>query len=111
MTHPLVPSDWVVGTRVIGRDGERIGAVERLMLDKTSGQVAYAVVRSTSLLGSVHHYPIPWDALRYDSLYKRYIADATLTELRDGPSELDDEIFDWGDRSRAYPPHPHYWVV
>ncbi len=110
MTHSLVPSDWVVGTRVIGRDGEKFGTVERLMLDKISGQVSYAVVRCAALLGNTHHYPVPWTALRYDRQYQRYIADLTLNELRGGPSELDDEVFDWGDRSRNYP-RPHYWGI
>jgi hypothetical protein len=31
-----------------------------------------------------------------------------LEDLREGPCELDEEAFDWGDRSR---PHPHYWTV
>jgi hypothetical protein len=31
-----------------------------------------------------------------------------LEDLREGPCELDDDTFDWGDRSR---PHPHYWTV
>ena len=34
--------------------------------------------------------------------------DVTPEDLRAGPSELDEEAFDWGDRSR---PHPHYWTV
>ena len=41
----------------------------------------------------------------------RQIAEAVQIlpeDLRAGPSELDDDTFDWGDRSR---PHPHYWTV
>jgi hypothetical protein len=34
----------------------------------------------------------------------------TLEEIRSGPSELDGEAFDWGDRSPAYR-HPQYWTV
>jgi hypothetical protein len=36
------------------------------------------------------------------------VVELTLEDLRAGPSELDEEAFDWGDRSR---PHPHYWTV
>jgi hypothetical protein len=39
-----------------------------------------------------------------------YETELTMRELRAGPSEFDDETFDWGDRARSYP-HPHYWTV
>ena len=45
MVHTLVPSDRVEAAPVYGRNGEKIGTIERLMLDKMTGTVAYAVVR------------------------------------------------------------------
>ena len=71
------------------------------MLDKVSGTVAYAVIKTGGLLGSHHHYPIRWDALRFDPARQAYRSDVTLEDLRAGPSELDEEAFDWGDRSRT----------
>jgi O-6-methylguanine DNA methyltransferase len=44
-------------------DGERLGMIERLMLDKVSGTVAYAVIKTGGLLGSHHHYVKVWDVL------------------------------------------------
>jgi hypothetical protein len=108
MPHTLVPSDRVEHVSVYGRDGTRLGFIERLMLDKASGTVAYAVIKTGGLLGSHHHCPIRWDALRFDSARQVYQTDITPEDLRAGPSELDDDTFDWGDRSR---PHPHYWTV
>jgi len=67
MTHTLVPSDRVETASVYGRDDRLIGTIERLMLQKKSGVVAYAVVRCGGLIkGEVHHYPVPWDSLKYD---------------------------------------------
>ena len=108
MAHSLVPSDRVEGTPVRGRNGEKLGTIERLMLDKVAGTVAYAVIKRGSLLEH-HHYPVPWSALRYNPERRAYDTDLTLDELRSGLSEFD-EAFDWGDRSPAYP-HPHYWSV
>jgi hypothetical protein len=108
MSHTLVPSDCVEHVNVYGRDGTKLGAIERLMLDKVSGTVAYAVIKTGGLFGSHHHCPIRWDALRFDPKRQAYQTDVTLEDLRTGPSELDDDTFDWGDRSR---PHPHYWTV
>ena len=108
MPHTLVPSDRVEHVSVYCRDGTKLGSIERLMLDKASGTVAYAVIKTGGLLGSHHHCPIRWDALRFDPARQAYQTEVTVEDLRAGPSELDEEAFDWGDRSR---PHPHYWTV
>ena len=111
MGHTLVPSDRVEGAPICGRDSKKLGTIERLMLDKATGTVAYAVVRSRGFLGTdQHHYPVSWSALHYNPARRAYEADLTLDELRSGPCELDGEAFDRGDRSRPYQ-HPHYWSV
>ena len=46
MPHTLVPSDRVEHVSVYGRDGKKLGSIERLMLDKASGTVAYAVIKT-----------------------------------------------------------------
>ena len=108
MNHTMVPSDRVERVAVYGRDGSKLGNIERLMLDKASGTVTYAVIKTGGLLGSHHHYPVQWKALRYDTDLQAFQTALTLDELRAGPSEFDGDEFDWGDRSQ---PSPHYWSV
>jgi len=111
MTHPLVPSDRVETAPVYGRDGQKIGTIERLMLEKKAGTVAYAVVKCGGFLkGDIHHYPLPWNSLTYDVARQAYQTDLVLAELRSGPSEVDGEAFDWGDRSPVHQ-HPQYWIL
>jgi hypothetical protein len=110
MPHTLVPSDRVEHANVYGQDGAKLGTIERLMLDKTSGTVAYAVIKTGGMLASHHHYPVRWDALKFDPARQAFVVELTLEDLRAGPSEFDEDDFDWGDRSRSYP-HPHYWTV
>jgi sporulation protein YlmC with PRC-barrel domain len=43
-THELISSDKVEGTSVYDRNANKLGTVSNLMLDKRSGQVAYAVL-------------------------------------------------------------------
>jgi hypothetical protein len=43
-TVSLIGSDKVEGTAVYGADDRKIGSVQRVMIDKISGKVAYAVV-------------------------------------------------------------------
>jgi hypothetical protein len=52
------------------------------------------------------HTLVPSDRVERANVYGRDGAKL----LRAGPSEFDEDDFDWGDRSRSYP-HPHYWTV
>jgi sporulation protein YlmC with PRC-barrel domain len=73
MVHTLVPSDRVEAASVYGRDGDKIGTIERLMLEKTTGMVAYAVVKWGGFLGTgQHHYPVPWSSLKYNLARRAY---------------------------------------
>jgi PRC-barrel domain protein len=108
MAHKLIPSDCVEGVPVYGGKAERIGTIERLMIDKLTGNIAYTVIKSGGLLGR-HHYPLPWDSLKYNSSRQAYETGLTLDELRRGRSEQDGE-FDWGNRAQAYQ-HPQYWTL
>jgi len=48
---PLIESDRVEGTTVYDRSGNDIGSVKRLMIDKMSGRVAYAVIAFNTFFG------------------------------------------------------------
>jgi hypothetical protein len=112
MTHMLIASDRIEGTPIYSRSGEKIGTIERLMLDKITGTACYAVIKHSGFLGTdLHHYPVPWNALKYNLQRKSYEIDLTFEELRSGPSDLDGDAFDWGDRSPAVYLHPQYWGV
>ena len=50
-TVGLIGSDKVEGTAVYDAKGEHIGSIKRLMIDKRSGQVAYAVLSFGGFLG------------------------------------------------------------
>lgn len=48
----LIGSDKVEGTSVYGSDRNRIGSIERVMIDKVSGKVSYAVLGFGGFWGS-----------------------------------------------------------
>jgi len=51
----------VEGTPVYRLNGENVGQIERVMIDKMSGKVAYAVVSFGGFLGmGEDYYPMPW---------------------------------------------------
>jgi hypothetical protein len=107
--HTLIASDRVEGTLVRRTDGEKIGAIQRLMIDKQSGNVAYAVLAYGGFLGmNQKHLPIPWARLHYDRALGAYQLDMTEEELAQAPSFAADQEFDWGDRSREAEIHNYY---
>src|SRR5882757_5110776 len=108
-THTLIASDRVEGTPVRRSDGSKIGAIERVMIDKLSGNVAYAVLSFGGFLGmGQKHLPIPWTRLHYDQTLGAYQLDLTEDELKHAPSFAADKEFDWGDRSSEVEIHNFY---
>jgi len=81
MPHTLVPSDRVEHANVYGQDGAKLGTIERLMLDKVTGTVAYAVIKTGGMLASHHHYPVRWNALRFDPARQAFMVELTLEDL------------------------------
>jgi hypothetical protein len=115
MAHNLIASDRVEGTAICRPGGDKIGVVQRLMIDKISGKVAYAVLTFGGFLHfGEKHFPVPWAALSYNAVRQAYEIDITDAQLRDAPFYVGDLEFDWGDRSREVSIHKvyrtaHYW--
>jgi hypothetical protein len=88
-----------------------IGHIERLMIDKVSGQVSYAVMSSGGFLGmGAKLLPLPWGRLRYSARFEAYELDLDEDELRRAPSFRADADFDWGDRSQEAELHRYYGI-
>jgi len=107
--HALIASDRVEGTVVRRPNGEKVGAIERLMIDKLSGKVAYAVLSFGGFLGmGEKHMPIPWEKLKFDTTKQAYEVDISDEEIEKAPSYAADKEFDWGDRSQEQQVHDYY---
>ncbi len=109
--HPLIASDRVEGTAVRRPNGEMIGHIERLMIDKISGRVSYAVLSFGGFLGTgANLLPLPWARLAYNPRFEAYELDIDEGELKHAPSFRADKDFDWGDRSQEAELHRYYGV-
>lgn len=86
-TSALIASDRVQGTKVYGRDGDKLGTVHNVMIDKRAGQVAYVVISTGGFLGLGQAYhPLPWSAFRYDEDQGGYVVHVDKRMLEGGPS-------------------------
>jgi hypothetical protein len=109
----LISSREVEGTTVYGADGEKVGCIDHLVIERVSGQVAYAVIDFGGFLGRLKsHYRLPWPALKYDTKLDGYRTDVTKEQLNCAPGFDDDSYADrdWEiETHRNYGVEP-YWI-
>ena len=104
-TGHLIAGGKVAGTDVYSLDGEHIGSIEDVMLDKPTGRVAYAVLSFGGFLGlGSKHYPLPWEMLRYDSNLGGYVVKLDKIRLEDAPVAEEG----WPNRRRLV---DEYWTT
>jgi hypothetical protein len=110
-TGNLIGSDKVEGTAVFGADAQKIGTIERVMIDKTSGMVSYAVLGFGGFLGIGNdHYPLPWQSLKYDTRLGGYVTGVTEGQLRGAPKYGNDNDWNWADAARNRAVNEYYGV-
>jgi hypothetical protein len=108
-TASLIGSDKVEGTAVYGADEQRIGTIQRIMIDKISGKVAFAVTSFGGFLGiGEDYYPVPWPSLKYDTRLGGYRAVITINQLQGAPKYSRNIDWDWNDRARDRQVYDYY---
>lgn len=71
---------------VVNLAGEDIGRIEELMVDVTTGRVAYAVLSFGGFLGiGGKLFALPWSALTVDEGHKRFVVNVTREQLEQMP--------------------------
>jgi PRC-barrel domain len=107
----LIGSDKVEGTAVFGPNDTKIGSIERVMIDKVSGRVSYAVLGFGGFLGLGNdHYPLPWHSLKYDTRLGGYRTGVSEEQLRGAPKYRNDDEWNWSDTA-ATRALDHYYGV
>ncbi|TCK28765.1 PRC-barrel domain protein [Ancylobacter aquaticus] len=110
-TRTLIGSDKVEGTAVYRPNGERIGGIERVMIDKLTGQTAYAVMSFGGFLGfGEDYYPLPWSLLKYDETLDGYVVDLTEEQLTGAPHHASSDDRSWSDRDWGRKVDDYYHV-
>lgn len=113
-TFSLISADMVQGTNIYNRNGDDLGSVDDLMIDKRSGKVAYAVVTFGGFLGmGAERRALPWGVLKYSTDLGGYLVDADDDKLRSAPVGVTERDFNdpaWGDRVYGHFGVPPYWV-
>ncbi|MBN9082681.1 MAG: PRC-barrel domain-containing protein [Rhizobiales bacterium] len=114
-TTSLIAAGKVTGTRVFNTDGEALGEIYDIMIDKQSGKIAYAVMSFGGFLSIGERYhPLPWNSLKYDVRQGGYVVGLTRQELEGAPTFAQTEHLGWADHGPQPGIHgahkaPSYW--
>ena len=89
--------------RVVNLAGESIGRVEELMIDVTTGRVAYVVLSFGGFFGFGNKlFALPWSAVTVDEARRRFVCNATRDSLERMPGFDKDHWPDLDDLDYAH---------
>jgi hypothetical protein len=111
-TTSFIGSDKVEGTPVYRSNGDKIGRIERVMIDKISGKVAYAVMSFGGFLGiGEDYYPLPWALLSYNTRLDGYEVNISEQQLKGAPKFSKAESWDWSKPANDQKVYDYYQVM
>lgn len=76
----------LIHDKVVNLNGERVGKIEELMIDVTTGRVAYAVLSFGGILGiRTKLFAVPWSALTVDETRQQFVVNVQRETLEKMP--------------------------
>jgi sporulation protein YlmC with PRC-barrel domain len=110
----LIAASKVKGTDVYNVDGDKLGVIEDIMVDKISGSAIYAVMSFGGLFGlNEKYHPLPWSTLKYDTEKGGYVVNLDIKFLEDAPNFDRNTEFNWtsiyGRQVDSYYNTPSFW--
>jgi len=89
----VISSEKVEGTSVYNTEGEKLGSIDDLMIDKYSGQIRYAVLEFGGFMGmGTDRYPLPWRVLKYSNDKGGYVVPLNKAMLEEAPRYREDAV-------------------
>lgn len=105
----IMSASTLDGDDVVNRVGEDLGKIKEIMIDVSSGRVAYAVLSSGGFLGLGDKlFAIPWSALTLDVDRKAFILDVDAERLKSAPGFDKDHWPSMADPTWASEVHSYY---
>jgi hypothetical protein len=107
----LIAASKVNGTTVYNTVGEKLGSVYDVMIDKRSGNAAYAIMSFGGFLGIGDSYhPLPWRSLTYDDRQGGYVVNIDRSRLEGAPSYKSSDSDRWTDPSYGRQVNGYYGI-
>src|SRR3989344_3757268 len=82
-TSPLKASN-IIGSDVVNPERENLGSIKEMVIDPSTGKVAYAVVSFGGFLGlGTKLFAIPFSAFAYTDSENEYVLDVAKERLKE----------------------------
>ncbi|HEY2864442.1 MAG TPA: PRC-barrel domain-containing protein [Casimicrobiaceae bacterium] len=108
----VMDASTLQGDSVVNAAGESLGKVEAIMLDVTTGRIAYAVLSFGGFLGmGAKLFAIPWGALTLDAREHRFILDVSKEKLQNAEGFDKDRWPSMADSNWAAEIHSYYNIT
>ena len=76
----------LIGMKVEGTDGKKLGTIKDLVIDPMEGDIDYAVLDYGGFLGvNDKYFAVPWEALQMSGDRKKVLLDVTKKDLKQAP--------------------------
>lgn len=99
----LILSSRIEGTKVYNAEGEDLGHIADLSIEKQSGKVLYGLISFGGLLGLGDHiHPVPWSLLTYDVVKAGYVVPIAKDKLKAAPQYTAAELEAFGGGDTSY---------
>ena len=109
----IISSDKVEGATVYNPNGEKLGSIDDLMIDRYTGTVRYAVLEFGGFLGmGTDRYPLPWSTLKYDPKLDGYVVPVARDVLEKAPRYTSTDVPEYSDAygQRVYGHYGVNWI-
>jgi hypothetical protein len=84
-SSPLKASN-IIGSKVVNPERESLGNIKEMVIDPSTGKVAYAVVSFGGFLGmGTKLFAIPFSAFAYTESENEYVLDVAKERLQEAP--------------------------
>ncbi len=105
----LMGASTLTGNDVYNQAGDDLGDIKEFMLDMHTGRVSYAVLSFGGFLGMGDRlFAVPWEALKLDTLNKRFTLDVNKERLEAAPGFDKDNWPNMSDQTWAENVHSYY---
>ncbi len=105
----LMGADTLNGNDVYNQKDEDLGDIKEIMLNMKTGRVSYAVLSFGGFLGLGEKlFAVPWEALKLDTVNKRFVLNVDKERLENAPGFDKDNWPNMSDAAWAEGIHTYY---
>lgn len=95
----LMGAHTLIGEDVVNAQNENLGDIKEIMLDVSTGKIAYAVLSFGGVFGIGEKlFAVPWGSLKLDVENKSFVLNVSKEQLKNAPGFDKD---DWPDMNDA----------